>query len=184
MGNIKKRLFIIIIIAACVSFLAIAISAHSGKTDSHGGHYDRSTGEYHYHHGYPAHDHYDIDGDGDIDCPYTYKYYADNSNSSNSGNNTQTESNIEKANENKNENKFGEIVCTIFEFTAILLFVAVVGYTIVPLITEIIFAPLLAWVFREKFKSNIKEEKIRLASYIVVILLIIVVIAIVVSALI
>lgn len=163
-----------------MSFLAIAVSAHSGKTDSHGGHYDRSTGEYHYHHGYPAHDHYDIDGDGDIDCPYTYKNHADNSNSSNSGNNTQTESNIEKA----NENKFEEIVCIILEFTAFLLFVAVIGYAIVAFITELIFAPLLTWVFREKFKSNVKEEKIRLASYIIVILLIIVVVSIVVSALI
>lgn len=31
--------------------------AHSGRTDSNGGHYDRSTGEYHYHHGYSAHQH-------------------------------------------------------------------------------------------------------------------------------
>ena len=38
--------------------------AHSGGTDSNGGHYDRSTGEYHYHHGYPAHQH--INGV----CPY------------------------------------------------------------------------------------------------------------------
>lgn len=32
--------------------------AHSGRTDSSGGHYNRSTGEYHYHHGYSAHQHY------------------------------------------------------------------------------------------------------------------------------
>lgn len=37
---------------------------HSGGTDSQGGHYDHSTGEYHYHHGKPAHDH--INGV----CPY------------------------------------------------------------------------------------------------------------------
>ena len=37
-----------------ISFVS---SAHSGRTDSAGGHYDRSTGEYHYHHGYPAHQH-------------------------------------------------------------------------------------------------------------------------------
>lgn len=34
-----------------------AASAHSGRTDSSGGHYNRSTGEYHYHHGHPAHQH-------------------------------------------------------------------------------------------------------------------------------
>lgn len=44
----------------------LPITAHSGRTDSSGGHYDRSTGEYHYHHGYPAHDHYGGD------CPYSF----------------------------------------------------------------------------------------------------------------
>ncbi len=29
--------------------------AHAGRTDAYGGHYDNETGEYHYHHGYPAH---------------------------------------------------------------------------------------------------------------------------------
>lgn len=54
-----------------VSMLIIFISlftisfAHSGKTDSNGGHYDSSTGEYHYHHGYPAHQH-----NADGSCPY------------------------------------------------------------------------------------------------------------------
>ena len=42
--------------------------AHSGRTDSQGGHH--SSAEYHFHHGNPAHDHYDINGDGVIDCPY------------------------------------------------------------------------------------------------------------------
>ncbi len=39
------------------SLNAIISYAHPGKTDSSGGHYDRSTGEYHYHHGYPEHQH-------------------------------------------------------------------------------------------------------------------------------
>lgn len=40
--------------------------AHPGGTDGGGGHYDRTTGDYHYHHGYSAHDH--VDGV----CPYNY----------------------------------------------------------------------------------------------------------------
>lgn len=48
-------------------------SAHPGRTDANGGHTDSSTGEYHYHHGYPAHQHYDMDGDGKKDCPYEFK---------------------------------------------------------------------------------------------------------------
>ena len=47
--------------------------AHGGRTDANGGHYNRSTGEYHYHHGYSAHSHYDIDGDGHEDCPFDLK---------------------------------------------------------------------------------------------------------------
>lgn len=54
-----------IIIILMFSLAIIAPSfAHSGRTDSNGGHYVTATGEYHYHHGYPAHDH--IDGV----CPY------------------------------------------------------------------------------------------------------------------
>ena len=57
----------------CVSLFAIESYAHPGRTDANNGHTDHSTGEYHYHHGRPAHGHYDIDGDGDIDCPYDFE---------------------------------------------------------------------------------------------------------------
>lgn len=40
-----------------ISLSNLTVFAHSGGTDSAGGHYNRSTGEYHYHHGYPAHQH-------------------------------------------------------------------------------------------------------------------------------
>ena len=54
-------------IVACVLFflpLSFSAFAHPGGTDYRGGHYDRSTGEYHYHHGHPAHSH------PDGVCPY------------------------------------------------------------------------------------------------------------------
>lgn len=58
---------VLIIVVSCI-LLCITMSsfsfAHSGGTDSEGGHYDHSTGEYHYHHGYPAHQH------PDGICPY------------------------------------------------------------------------------------------------------------------
>lgn len=57
-----------------VPVLTLFSFLHSGRTDAWGGHYNHSTGEYHYHHGRPSHDHYDIDGDGIIDCPYTFDY--------------------------------------------------------------------------------------------------------------
>ncbi len=57
---------IILILFLLLFFLPLTVSAHKGRTDSNGGHYDRSTGEYHYHHGYPAHQH-----ENGI-CPYDY----------------------------------------------------------------------------------------------------------------
>lgn len=55
-----------------VSFVAAFTLLHGGRTDGDGGHYVGGSGDYHYHHGYPAHDHYDIDGDGTVDCPYDF----------------------------------------------------------------------------------------------------------------
>lgn len=46
-----------IVALCCVVALIPAASAHPGKTDADGGHYDTSTGEYHYHHGFPTHLH-------------------------------------------------------------------------------------------------------------------------------
>lgn len=67
----KRLLFLFLLIATCALLLFTA-SAHPGRTDSNGGHTDQSTGEYHYHHGYPAHKHTDLDGDGKPDCPYNF----------------------------------------------------------------------------------------------------------------
>lgn len=69
-----KRKFVAFftILLAFTLFLLPDASSHPGKTDANGGHYDRSTGEYHYHHGYEAHQHTDLDGDGVPDCPYDY----------------------------------------------------------------------------------------------------------------
>ena len=60
------------LMAAALLTICSVTSAHSGRTDGSGGHWNRSTGEYHYHHGYSAHQHYDIDGDGKKDCPYIF----------------------------------------------------------------------------------------------------------------
>lgn len=62
---------LLIALAICLQLPVIAL-AHPGRTDSSGGHTDHDSGEYHYHHGYPAHGHYDMDGDGTVDCPYKF----------------------------------------------------------------------------------------------------------------
>jgi hypothetical protein len=50
MKKITTILFLIL-------FLSITAFAHSGGTDSKGGHFNHSTGQYHYHHGREAHQH-------------------------------------------------------------------------------------------------------------------------------
>jgi hypothetical protein len=42
------------------------IFAHSGGTDSEGGHLNHTTGDYHFHHGFPPHSH-------EGGCPYSYE---------------------------------------------------------------------------------------------------------------
>ena len=71
----KKKIIVLFLCLTLLVAVTIESSAHSGGTDSRGGHRDHSTGDYHYHHGNPAHDHYDIDGDGAIDCPYEFSYW-------------------------------------------------------------------------------------------------------------
>ena len=76
----KQKIVLLFLLVVLLCSLSITSSAHSGKTDMYGGHYDRSSGEYHYHHGKSAHDHYDIDGDGVIDCPFEFNKYDNDHN--------------------------------------------------------------------------------------------------------
>ncbi len=64
-----RALTAVLAFVALASLLITVCYAHSGRTDSKGGHYDRKNGGYHYHHGYPAHDH------PGGKCPY--KSYAE-----------------------------------------------------------------------------------------------------------
>lgn len=53
----KKVFLAVLLCVVSIYLLSIFSIAHSGGTDGKGGHYDHSTGDYHYHHGKPAHDH-------------------------------------------------------------------------------------------------------------------------------
>ena len=72
-----KNKFLYMFLTAILAFMSISY-AHSGRTDSSGGHYNRQTGEYHYHHGYSAHDH-----ENGI-CPYDFDDKTNHSSGSNS----------------------------------------------------------------------------------------------------
>lgn len=73
-----KRILFVLFILLITLFSTPIVSAHSGRTDSNGGHYDTSTGEYHYHHGYPAHQH------PNGKCPYEYDDKTDHSSNNSS----------------------------------------------------------------------------------------------------
>lgn len=60
----KRAIKKFIVIISIILGITCNCFAHSGRTDSAGGHHVTSTGEYHYHHGEPAHQH--INGI----CPY------------------------------------------------------------------------------------------------------------------
>lgn len=110
-----KKFTALLLLIITILFITLPIYAHSGKTDSQGGHFNHSTGEYHYHHGYSAHQHYDIDGDGTIDCPYKYKDKTDHNSSD-----------VEKA-ENKTTS-FKDIILhplIVFAILAIFVFICV-----------------------------------------------------------
>ena len=59
-----KKLSVIIYAILLVCVLGLSAFAHSGRTDSDGGHNDNINGGYHYHHGYSAHQH------PNGECPY------------------------------------------------------------------------------------------------------------------
>lgn len=74
----KSKIIVSIVSIFLILCLNVSAYAHGGKTDSNGGHTDSSTGEYHYHHGYPAHSH-----PGGV-CPYDYNDATDHSSGSSS----------------------------------------------------------------------------------------------------
>lgn len=125
----KKHFIFLFILVIVILFLTVSF-AHGGKTDSRGGHNDRNSGEYHYHHGYPAHDHYDIDGDGTIDCPYDFDDKTDHD----SVIEKETETNKEYSDNEKEPSKkltFKSVVKIIFDI--ILLFLVFVTSLVLPL---------------------------------------------------
>lgn len=105
---------------AVLLFCAFAISAvaHSGGTDSNGGHTNHSTGEYHYHHGYSAHQHYDMDDDGVLDCPYDFKDKTGGNIGSNSSSTHKTN------NKENNSDLISKIIITFILCPIVFLFLA------------------------------------------------------------
>ena len=90
-----NKLLIVLIIALCISTITFA---HKGRTDGNGGHYNRSTGEYHYHHGYGPHQH------PNGVCPYDTSNNEDDESDLDAIWEENTEEDIEKVEEEENNN--------------------------------------------------------------------------------
>lgn len=124
MRNIKASIIVVCLLATCLLLFSIYTEAHSGGTDWRGGHKNHATGEYHYHHGYSAHDHYDIDGDGKKDCPYTFDYASM----------SKAESETTEESKTKKNKSFGEIcgdifVCFFFTLLSFPFILILLGFT-------------------------------------------------------
>ena len=95
---VRRIIFLLFNFILIMSLLSTTAYAHSGKTDSNGGHYDRDSGEYHYHHGYPAHSH--TNGE----CPYDFDDKTDQTpNNSNSHNSNDSKNTLDSSNDSNSK---------------------------------------------------------------------------------
>lgn len=186
----KKKIAFSITLIVLVNILSFLSFAHRGRTDGNGGHYDRSTGEYHYHHGYSAHDHYDMDGDGIVDCPYDFDDKTDHDNhKSNSADKkldelfeTDNKSHIVEKGNTQRELSFWDVVGIVFLIIgySVISFIAVMITLILPLFCEGVNL-LITCISRKIFKVDIEEatsDRIHLISLIVGFLIIIIIVSI------
>lgn len=148
----RKRLLAFLL--AFLLLLSPTVLAHSGKTDANGGHYDRSTGEYHYHHGYQAHQHYDMDGDGVADCPYDFDDKTDHSSRSDSGSSRSVQSTPRPSPKKSDDSKAKHISVGGIVAAAILvpIFVLEIGSALYAFICIPIRA-LIGWIKEKRSKK-------------------------------
>lgn len=116
----KKILSIFIIFFVMILPLSYA---HPGRTDANGGHYDRSTGEYHYHNGGSSYENQLIIEDDDNDSSSSYHEYVVNRLNKNIESKQETidklNAEIEELNQKVEDNKIWNFVY----ITAIIIFI-------------------------------------------------------------
>ena len=161
----KKIVSILLLITVLLSMLAFA---HSGRTDSYGGHWNHSTGTYHYHHGYSAHQHDDIDGDGIVDCPFDFD---DKTNHNDSYNNDTVSDNTQNMVQS-NKLTFGDIILIVFKIIGISSLILLLGCSVVYLIFHLFLNQLIILFCKKILKKDISEStcnKISIVSSIAVV---------------
>ena len=130
----------VIMLFIAVIILTLAVTAHPGKTDSKGGHYDRQNGGYHYHHGYPAHKH--TNGE----CPYDYDTQTQESEKEPSTKETSSKNNTSQSTNTISKKHTGKNKYNVFVY--ILSFVAAFF---------LIYGIPLVLVFRQEIKYFFKK---------------------------
>jgi len=133
--------------------------AHPGRTDGSGGHWNRSTGVYHYHHGYPEHQH--TNGV----CPYDFVDKT-GQNSGTSGSSTKPKQpTVEKEEPVSSESIQKEVEPTLVDrILKIIALVIAFLFFILPMCIGIllfvggIFVSILMWL-KERFHIETKKER-------------------------
>jgi hypothetical protein len=165
----KRVVLIVCAVVLCILLLTIVVSAHSGKTDSNGGHYNHSTGEYHYHHGYPAHQHYDINGDGVIDCPYKFDDQTNHNN---------TSSNIHTNSDQSNELTLSKIILIVLKIIGISLLVLLLGCSVIYIAYDLLLMPIGLWFCKKILKVNVNESTIGIVLITIIVVIVITIISV------
>ncbi|MCH5199136.1 MAG: YHYH domain-containing protein [Oscillospiraceae bacterium] len=174
-----KKVITFIITILCLSSLCLTVYAHPGKTDEQGGHYDWDTGEYHFHHGYPAHQH--TDGV----CPYDFDDKTAHGAGSSGGSSSTTKreepesfeekpsddhtyssgsskgpSNSSQSNNysSKNEIEKSNKITSSKYFDIILAAIVIIGYLFIMFILPAILLPGKSYKERKKFSSFLKRK--------------------------
>lgn len=167
-----------------VLLLVSTTYAHSGRTDAGGGHYNQSTGEYHYHHGYPAHKH--TNGV----CPYDFDDKTGWSSGTSTGNSSSSDRNNQiykgqwespgqhakrqdqfeeqSAAESNNKRTFWDVVLPVFLLLVLawpaLIYPAALFFFILSAVFELPGLRRLKrkWEARQKEKQELKRQRAEL----------------------
>lgn len=126
--------------------------AHSGRTDSQGGHYNRSTGEYHFHHGYPAHQH-----ENGV-CPYDFDDKTGESSGTSGGGSSSKKPTIVKGTSNSDsaENDTSSSSSSSIPVSVIVIGCAVGGYGLLYL-WAIISGAIYSRRYKKQWNAKQKE---------------------------
>lgn len=136
-----------------ILYLISSASAHPGRTDSNGGHHVSGTSEYHYHHGYSAHQH------PNGVCPYDFDDKTGQNSGSNSGVSTATTKGSATSTESSKDLK-EKSKKSVWDYILIGFLIVVFGFPVLVLLASPVIA-IVDNANEKKLKEAQDEEKKR-----------------------